>query len=117
MGFNDYFQTPWSKAWGKQVPRGCIKDMNGKVLFNPHGQYNTVWNAAPLCPKLATPKPSTPVCRTTAGHECVFPFQYRGIDYSGYLTQGHNESWCYTEVDNTGQGVPGRWARASHPAD
>lgn len=109
MGFNDYFQTPWSNAWGKQCPRGCIKSLSGQVLFNPHGQNKTVWNLAPLCQKLATPKPSTAVCKTTTGHQCVFPFKYKGIDYSGCLTQGHNESWCYTEVDNTGQGVPGRW--------
>merc|ERR1739848_396805 len=55
MPFNDFFQLPGSNSWGKQVPRGCVKNMNGQVLFNPHGQKQTVWNTAPLCQKAAFP--------------------------------------------------------------
>mmetsp|Transcript_72565 Transcript_72565/g.114903 ORF Transcript_72565/g.114903 Transcript_72565/m.114903 type:complete len:481 (-) Transcript_72565:142-1584(-) len=109
MPFNDYFQTPGSSAWGQWVPKGCITDMGAQVMFNPHGTNNAVWNIAPLCQKQAIPKPSTAVCKTKAGLECVFPFKYKGVDYAGCLTQGHNEAWCYTEVDGTGTGVEGHW--------
>merc|ERR1712216_501685 len=45
-----------------------------------------------------------------AGHDCIFPFKYKGKSYSTCTKTGHKKNWCYVKVDNKGVGIEGQWA-------
>merc|ERR1712151_970897 len=101
-------------SWSANLPLGCLWHMDGKAYFNPHGQsdHSWGWDQGPLCQKLAIPEPST--CKTSSGEACVFPFKSSNVTFHnemflGCATRGYEQPWCYTKVDQTGQGVPGHW--------
>lgn len=41
-------------------------------------------------------------CPTTKGQPCIFPFIYKGVEYSECVPGRSNTSWCATEVDDDG---------------
>ena len=60
-----------------------------------------------------------PVCRTDATKEpCVFPFSYKGIEYSTCTTADNNGlPWCSTSLDHRGQYINGRWGHCNLDCD
>ena len=35
---------------------------------------------------------------------CIFPFEYNGVRYNGCAAEGHDEPWCYTNLDSKNWG-------------
>jgi len=60
-----------------------------------------------------------PVCRTDATAEaCVFPFSYKGIEYSACTTADNNGlPWCSTSLDHRGQYINGRWGNCNQDCE
>ena len=57
---------------------------------------------------------SAPVCRTDTGLDCVFPFSYKGIEYSACTTADNTGlPWCSTSLDHRGQYINGRWGNCN----
>merc|ERR1712227_367945 len=51
-----------------------------------------------------------PQCQTDTNQDCVFPFSYKGMEYSSCTTaDNHGVPWCSTSTDHIGQYVNGRW--------
>ena len=53
------------------------------------------------------------VCMTNGGtipnKPCVFPFNYKGTDYTTCTNVGEDFSWCSTKVDSDGNHIGGNW--------
>ena len=64
---------------------------------------------------LLTPSPSllpSHLCTTTTNDQCIFPFSYKGVEYSSCSTVDNNgEQWCSTRTDHTGAHVQGSWGQ------
>jgi len=64
---------------------------------------------------LLTPSPSllpSHLCTTTTNDQCIFPFSYKGVEYSSCSTVDNNgEQWCSTRTDHTGGHVQGSWGQ------
>merc|ERR1712214_116359 len=61
-----------------------------------------------------TAAPSTSTCTTIsgasgAGAQCVFPFTYMGVTYTGCPTAPFPQPWCSTQTDRYGNHVNGHW--------
>ena len=53
-------------------------------------------------------------CKTTGGKMCVFPFQYKGKEYSECTSEGYNNTyWCGTTYSVTGSSKT--WGMCSGP--
>ncbi|WP_156312620.1 alkaline phosphatase D family protein [Marinagarivorans algicola] len=44
---------------------------------------------------------------------CKLPFKASGRTYDSCITQGQNTPWCYTQVNNRGEGVAGAWGNCA----
>ena len=47
-------------------------------------------------------------CKAKHGGQCVFPFIYGGKSYDKCTTEGHDQPWCSTKVDEEGNHIGGR---------
>lgn len=45
--------------------------------------------------------------------QCKFPAKYAAVTYQGCITRDHDKPWCYTEVDESGNGVKGEWGNCA----
>ena len=54
-------------------------------------------------------------CVTTSGVPCIFPFKYRGVEYTECTTVGSvgGTPWCATEVDEDGNLIRGAYGNCN----
>merc|ERR1711936_813148 len=48
-------------------------------------------------------------CNTQSGSSCVFPFKYKGVEYTQCSYAESPVPWCATMTDSQGTVVTGRW--------
>jgi len=49
-------------------------------------------------------------CQTTQNVSCIFPFSYKGLEYSQCTTvDNHGVPWCSTGLDHRGHHIKGQW--------
>lgn len=46
-------------------------------------------------------------------NQCQLPFKYAGVEYKGCITRDHEQPWCYTKLDNAGNGITGEWGNCA----
>ena len=43
------------------------------------------------------------------GKPCVFPFSYKGVNYTKCTDVDHSMHWCSTNTDENGHHIGGKW--------